>query len=1016
MRSDMRIFHRSVPGTNFFCFCLLFGVLLSCNNDGKIVYENGAVPPEQGAATFETEPGFKIELIAAEPLVADPVDMEIDEYGRMYVVEMHGYPLDKSGSGKIKMLTDTDGDGRMDKSTVFADKLVLPNGVMRWKKGILVTDAPYVLYFEDTNGDGQSDKRDTILSGFSLSNPHINVNNPLYGLDNWIHLAHRGAITTRNYGDIFGDEGTEVFFPGKEGAPRLPKNADSRSVRFRPDVPQIEMTSGRAQFGHSFDAWGHHFFGDNQNHAFAEAIALPYVTRNPQLMVPEATEAISDHGAAAEIFQITTNPERQMFSGAGTMTSASGIVSYTGGAFPAPFDKNVTFICESVSNLVHADKQKDTGATFVSSRVGTPGKEFLASKDAWSRPVNLYIGPDGALYVIDYYRRIIEHPEWMSDEAIKAGGLYDGIDMGRIYRVSATDAKPADWTKGLQLGDATSEQLVQTLNNTNYWWRINAQRLLVDRQDKAAIPALTELAKTATLPEARLHALWTLEGLSSLDEATILVALKDTVGGIRENAIKLAEIHLSAYPKLAEALIGLQNDTDAKVRYQLLCTLGSVNTPEAEKARQNLLFRDINDKWVQVAALSAAGSQSGSLLSTVLEKFQPSVPAYGSLVQRLTTMVGSSGSASDIRTLIHKATAASQKAWQAPVLEGLAQGLRSRKPDSSLLQTEQPLLVKTIFEHSSDAVRKAAFQVLKVTGISNNGLANEAIAKAVQRASDKKLPDEKRIDAVNIISLKDPSQHAALLKQLIVPQEHPSLQMVAIKTLSIIPDKTVTDYLLQEWPALTPGLRETALNTFMVNADRKKQLLEAVEGGKIQASSIGWGRSSQMMQDNDDAMRNKARALFVNKDEEKINKEFQKALQLKGNFDSGKVVFQNNCALCHQVRGELGVAFGPDLGTVQNWLPKDILANVLAPNLSIAVGYDVRELELNSGETVQGIIASETPSAITLKSAPGAEKIYNRQDIKSLKILNMSLMPALSQQISHQQMADLIAFLRQMKQ
>ncbi len=201
----------------------------------------------------------------------------------------------------------------------------------------------------------------------------------------------------------------------------------------------------------------------------------------------------------------------------------------------------------------------------------------------------------------------------------------------------------------------------------------------------------------------------------------------------------------------------------------------------------------------------------------------------------------------------------------------------------------------------------------------------------------------------------------------------------------------------------------------MASPERKKQLLEAVETGKIQAASIGWGRSSQLMQDNDDAMRNKARSLFVNKDEEKINKEFQKALELKGNFDSGKIVFQNNCALCHQVRGELGVAFGPDLGTVQNWLPKDILANVLAPNVSIAVGYDVRELELNSGETVQGIIASETPSAITLKSAPGAEKVYNRQDIKSLKILNMSLMPTLSQQISHQQMADLISFLRQMK-
>lgn len=1015
MNSEIFLINRCFRATHFFCCIGLMLLLASCSNQDAVKYNNGAVPPQAAAATFELEPGFKIELIASEPLVADPVDMEIDEYGRLYVVEMHGYPLDKSGSGKIKLLSDTDGDGKMDKSTVFADKLVLPNGVMRWKKGILVTDAPYVLYFEDTNGDGQAEKRDTILSGFSLSNPHINANNPLYGLDNWIHIAHRGAIGTRNYADIFGDEGTDIVFPGKPNAPKLPKNADSRSVRFRTDAPQIEMTSGRAQFGHSFDAWGHHFFGDNQNHAFAEAIALPYVTRNANLMVPDATEAISDHGAAAEIFQITTNPERQMFSGAGTMTSASGIVSYTGGAFPAPFDKNLTFICESVSNLVHADKQKDTGATYISSRVGRPAKEFLASKDAWSRPVNLYVGPDGALYMVDYYRRIIEHPEWMSDEAIKAGGLCDGIDMGRIYRITTTDAKPAEWTKGLKLGDATSEQLVEALSNSNSWWRINAQRLLVDRQDKTIVLALVALAKTGAAAEGRLHALWTLEGLASLDAVTIEHALKDTVAGMRENAIKLAEIHLTAAPALAAALINMQNDADPKVRYQLLCTLGSVNSPQAEQARENLLFKDINDKWVQVAALSAGGSQSGSLLSTVLKKFKAGVPAYASLVSRLTTMVGASGEPAKIKALLKQAAVPGSQAWQAPVLEGLAQGLRSRKPDPSLLETEQPLLVKTIFEHASDPIRKAAFQLLKVSGISNEALAKEALAKAIANAADKNLPDEKRVDAVNIISLKDPKPSADLLKKLVVPQEHPSLQMVAIKTLSLIPDKTVTDYLLQQWAALTPGIRETALNTFMANPERKQQLLEAVAAGKVQAASVGWGRSAQLMQDSDDAMRNKARELFVNKDEDKINKEFQKALELKGNFDSGKVVFQNNCAICHQIRGELGVAFGPDLGTVQNWLPKDIMANVLAPNASIAVGYDVRELELNSGETIQGIIASETPSAITLKSAPGAEKIYNRQDIKSLKILDMSLMPAFTQQVNHQQMADLIAFLRQVK-
>lgn len=971
----------------------------------------GPVKPEDAISTFEVEPGFKIELVASEPLVTDPVDMEIDEYGRMYVVEMHGYPLDKSGKGAIRMLTDSDSDGKFDKSSFFADSLVLPNGVMRWKKGILVTDAPNVLYFEDTDNDGKADIRDTMLTGFSLSNPHINVNNPEYAIDNWIHLAHRGAITTRNYESIFGDKGAEVYYPNKPGSARLPKNADSRNVRFRPDKLQLEVTAGGAQFGHTFDAWGHHLFGDNQNHAFAEVIAAPYISRNKELLLGEATEAISDHGAAAEIFQITTNPERQMFSGVGTMTSASGIVSYLGGIFPAPFDSNVNFICESVSNLVHADKFRDSGATFRASRVGVPNKEFLASRDAWFRPVNLYIGPDGALYVVDYYRQIIEHPEWMSDEAIKAGGFYNGSDMGRIYRITPKTTGAADWIKGLKLGDASPAELVEKLKSTNIWWRLNAQRLLLDRNDLSVIPALAALTKT-DYAEGRLHAYWTLEGLGQLSPELIRQALKDPVPGIRENGIRFAEIHLPKIPSLAKDLLSLQTDQNAKVRFQLLCTLGSLNTPEADAARQTLLFADIDDKWVQIAALTASSSHSGALLDVVLKNYKPDVPAYGSLVQRLTTMVGAGGSAEAVHRLIAKGAAPTEIAWQGPVLNGLAQGLRNRKPQP-VADADRQLLINVFFDHASADVRKGALQLLKVSGINNDAVAASAIAKAAKNAADRSLSNDQRSEAVNFIALRDPAQYAPLLEQLIVPQEHPTVQLAAISTLSTVPDTTVNHYVLKEWATLTPGIRDAAIGTFLVNTQRMRMLLDAVENGKINPSSLSWSRSSWLMGQDNDTIRNRARALFTNHDQEKVNKEFQQALELKGDPAKGKTVFQQNCALCHQVRDKIGVKFGPDLGTVQNWLAKDIMANILAPNLSIALGYDLWEVKMKAGETLQGIIASETSAAITLRTNPGEEKIINRGDIESLTIMNTSAMPVLTKQIDHQQMADLISFLRQ---
>ena len=981
-----------------------------------------AVDAEHALSTFEVPPGFKIELVAAEPMVADPVDMEIDEYGNFYVVEMHGYPIDKSGSGKIVLLKDTDGDGRMDKRTVFAEGLVLPNGILRWKKGVLVTDAPNVLYLEDRNGDGIAEIRDTVLTGFSLSNPHINVNNPVYGLDNWIYLAHRGAISTRNYEKEFGDKGGEVYFPKEPNSIRLPQNAGSHSVRFRPENFKLEMTSSKAQFGQTFDAWGHYLLAENGNHSYQEVIANRYLQRNLNLFISDATESISDHGKVSEIFPITKVPERQLFSGVGVMTSSSGITAYLGGIFPPPYDQNITFVSESVSNLVHADVLKDDGASFIASRV-LPNSEFLASTDAWSRPVNMYIGPDGALYVLDYYRQIIEHPEWMSDEAVKAGGLYNGNDMGRIYRITPTATPAAEWTKGLKLGDETSEQLVEKLSSTNIWWRLNAQRLLVDRADKQAVPALIRMTKNSASHMGRLHALWTLQGLNQLNAELIVQALKDPVAGIRENAIKLAEIHLSVKPELGNTLLPMVKDPNAKVRYQLLLTLGFINTPQSAQARNEILFKDINDKWIQIAAISASSSETASLLKVVIDKYKHDLPAFASLVQRLTTMVGISGNPATIHQLIQTATAPDpqkKRLWQASMLGGLAKGMETRKSKSEQalnpFKNEQALLVNTFFNNPVSEVRKASLNMLRVVGLSNESIAKAAISKSVSRVSNKSLSVEQRIEALNFMALRDADSHATFLKSFLNPREQLFIQLAALRTLITIKDNSICNYLIDQWPTLTPELRDVAINAFLVNPERVTLLLDVIKSGKIEPASLGWTRSAQLMSNSDQKIRSRARSLLANNDEEKVNKDYQQALQLEGNQTNGQVVFMQNCGMCHQIRGKMGNAFGPDLGTIHNWLPKNIMANVLSPNLSISGGFDLWAVELKNGESVQGIIASETSAAITLRPSPGVEKTINRQDIVSLKSVNVSAMPSgLEKEINQQEMADLLAFFKKTK-
>lgn len=991
-------------------------VTISFKNNARV--DNARSGGKEALSTFELEPGFKIELLADEPLIADPVDMEIDEFGRLYVVEMHGYPLDKSGSGKIKLLSDTNGDGRMDKSTVFAEGLTLPNSIMRWKKGVLVTDAPYVFYFEDTNGDGKAEVKDTMLTGFALSNPQHNLNNPVLGIDNWIYLGHEGAVTTNTYQKEFGDPGNEIYYPAHPSSPRLPKNASGRSVRFRPDQKMLEETSSNTQFGHTFDAWGHHFLVSNANHIFHEVIAASYLKRNPDLPVSNATQSLSDHANAAEVFPITKNPENQLLTDVGVITSACGITDYLGGAFPAPFD-SVTFVAEPVSNLVHVDRIKGNGASFTASRM-RKNKEFLASTDSWFRPVNMYIGPDGALYIIDYYRQIIEHPEWMGEEVVKSGKLYNGSDKGRIYRITPVKSKPATWTKGLSLGNASDEQLVAQLANPNIWWRLNAQRLLVDHANKQVIPALVKMADNPTSALGRLHAMWTLEGIGALPPSVIERAFKDRIAGVRENAIKLAEHHFADVPGLQNSILVLKGDPDAKVRFQLLCSLGSVNTPQASQVRNDLLFRDLNDEWVQVAALSASSSQTASLLKVVMDRYRQDFPAYASLTKRLSTMVAASGTTETIHQLIEKAVAPSTKdqaGWNGPLLQGIAQGLRTQKK-SKAFKPEHDLLLKTFFENPSSEVRNASLDLLRVIGLQEDEAVAKAKEKAVLIAADKTQPQERRVEAINFIALGDPTPYSSLLQKLISPTEPSLIQVAALKTLSATPDNKVSEFVLANWTELTPEIRNEAINTFMVNPGRITLLLDALESGKIQAASIGWPRSVRLMAQRDLKLRERARQLLTKDESEqqKVNKEYQNVLALKGNAEKGKNIFLINCSSCHQIRGTMGVDFGPDLGTIHNWSPDAIMANILAPNLSISSGYDLWAVELKDGGSFQGIISTETPTAITLKNAGREERTVKRSDMQSLKALNMSSMPSgLEKQINQQQMADLIGYLKKNK-
>lgn len=986
---------------------LMWMILWACNE--KSTEGNADI-----MAGFELADGFQLELIASEPLVADPVDMEIDEFGRLYVVEMHGYPLDISGSGKIKLLSDTDGDGIMDKSVVFADSLILPTGILRWKNGLLVTDPPHVLYLEDTNGDGRADKKEVVLTGFARSNPQHNVNSPRFGLDNWIYIGHEPAVTTVLYADEFGDQGREVHFPDAADGPRLPVNARGRSIRFQPDKHQLELLASRTQFGHAFDTWGERFLVNNNNHVIHEVLPARYLQQNPFFPVANATQSISDHGNAAEVYPITDNPEHQLLTDIGVMTSACGITAYQGGMFPEPYDK-VVFTAEPVSNLVHADVLNDEGATFVASRLFN-NKEFLASRDAWFRPVNMYIGPDGALYIVDYYRQIIEHPEWMDDEVVASGALYNGTDQGRIYRITPKGSKPLNWSMGLDLGNYTISELVEQLGNENIWWRRNAQRILLDRGGEEATSALEKMVLNNSSALGRLHALWTLQGLNRLKPEWIERAINDPVAGIRRNGIVLAELQKDKLGGWKDELLAMKNDQDAKVRYQLLLTLGSFSDPDVNQARLELMLQDVNDEWVQLAALISPAEHTQGFLKKVLEVYDPGEVGFNPLLRKLAQLEANSQGINKLMPMLEAALSTEKEVgWQGPLLSGFAEGLKGNIPDEQNWYRLMDRLENVIFEHPSLAVRNGAIQLLQIRHWPKNRSLVKTRDKALVLALDRTKPDGERLVALNFLVMLDFEGRIEELRGLLTPDEPVTIQIATLKVLSRQHTGLYTSYLMEEWSRMSPEVRNVAVQTMLNSPDRMNLLLDGLEFGPIQASHIGWMNSVRLMNQKDETLRNRSRKLLaqVEGERQEVVNAYRGALEIDGDPKRGLTVYENNCAVCHKMTEKMGFAFGPDLASLRNRRYENILSDILDPNMSIADGYDLWSVELNSGETLQGVISAETPSAISLVNAGGQTVTVARKDIRNLIALDVSAMPSgLENSIDQQEMADLLAFIK----
>ena len=936
-------------------------------------------------------PGFRVELVAAEPLVVDPISLSYDERGRMFVVCMRGYSENAGDHlGQVRLLEDINGDGRFDRSSVYVDKLSWPTGVICYDGGVFVAVAPDVRYYKDTDGDGVADFRKVLYTGFGRSNVQGLVNSLRWGLDNRIHGATSSAGGSVRRIDAPGDA-REIPLRGRDFA-------------FDPRTGELAATSGGGQHGLSFDNWGRKFVSSNSSHLEMVMFEERYARRNRSLPVPSARRLIAADGGQAEVFrQSPVEPWRIVRTrlrvagtvpgpvegggrAAGYFTGATGVTIYRGDAWPEEFHGQA-FIGDVGSNIVHRKKLEPRGVGFVGERVDR-GREFLASEEVWFRPVQFANAPDGTLHVIDMYREVIEHPKSLPPMIKKHLDLNSGRDRGRIYRIVPEDFRPRPPPR---LDRATTEELVATLEHRNGWHRETAARLLYQRQDLRAAEGLEAMARESEYPLGRLHALYALDGLGGVTAELILQALQDLHGRVREHAVRLAERVAGDSAAVREALYRMVGDEDDRVRYQLAFTLGEFSGEGRHAALARIARRDGGDPWIRLAVLSSVAEGGGEVLSRLSadNAFRRS-GAGRQMLGALASMIG----------------AQNQRDATAETLRSLEALFREDPEVAAFLVRE----LGRGLERSGSPLRELLASRAGAAGEILEGLLEDARRIAVDGG---RKPAE-RCEAARTLALGSFARGGEILARLLDSREPRSVQIAALAALSRFADAGVAGAVLKAWPGFSPRVRERAVDVLLARPERTRQLLDAVDDDRVRPTDLGPSRIRWLRSHRDRPIRERAGTVLADvklRRRQDVVESYRGVLKLEGVPERGKAIFKNNCATCHQVEG-VGNEIGPSLLAMHNRGAEAMLLAVLDPNREVNPQYLEYLIVSRTGRLITGLISAETATSVTLRRGDEQTDTVLRTEIESLSSSGLSIMPeGLEKEIDRQGMADLIAYL-----
>ena len=964
--------------------------------------------PEESVKRFQVPSGFRLELIAAEPLVREPTGMCWDARGRLFVCELHGYNMDgqldieelnKTGEldrsvrrvraseeimqaakqhtyGTVKLLSDTDGDGRMDHAEVFADKLPPCYGICPARDGVITVGSPDITFLADRDGDGLAEVREVLFTGFEVGPIERGINSPQWGLDDWIYVGcgHGSAVIT----------GPHLAQPVK-----LPRT----DFRIKVDGSAIEpILGGTYTVGFAFTERGDRFtIWTYSSGIFIPPIPWHYLARNPDFAPRRLEERIGDNRTypTSEPHPWRTrrseDPDFAAFynkrngvketSPNGYFTSACSPLIYQSNSLPGLQGQMLT--CEPAQNMVHRSVITRDGPLLSLSR--SPGEEkseFLTSTDQWFNPIALTHAPDGSVAIADFYREIIEDYSAIPRYLQQQYGLKNGINHGRIWRLVHQEmptASPAD------MSQLTPEQLVDELASANFWRRQTARRLLTERQQTDMAQKIAQLVQSDSPTATVMSALYSLEALGKLDPPIIQTALASPDPGIRIHGLRLSEPWLDREPVLLEQVLAMTTDSDDSVVLQLALTLGESRNPHAFEKLAELARQRGDIRWMDTAIVSSLNGRAGTMLDLLLAD-EEHLGHASEILKPLTETIASRRDGEEISALLQRLSDVNDR-W---VLATCLHGLKGRSHSKSIQLSAPAVEAITQLASVSDRkVAKLSQELIRRLGVESNAERTERIDHALSLLADIQLSHEERLAALSEIDNEN------------------SLE--------------VTQGLVAAVASGTPMLQTALLDALFSRQDRLAEIISALEARTFPTSVLTAIQRSALLDHPDSDLRQRAHKLLDLPAKAETSEQFTRyvsALKNTRDLSRGGELFQKQCAMCHQAHG-VGTEVGPNLTAENKRAEETLIQDILSPSGSITAGYSTYIVSTTSGQVLTGLLTSESATSITLKQQEGKTHTILRKEIEMLKSSPVSLMPDnLTNALEPQDVADLVAWLK----